>query len=195
MTGIEALVRTIINAGNHEEITEPAICALRHLTSRHAESEMAQNSVRLNFGLPIIVNLANPPSRLPLIKACVGLIRNLALCTANHTPLREHGAIPRLVQLLNKAHQETRQRNSMASNGSQSTAQTDGVRMEEIIEGTVGALQTLAKDPLNRAVIRSLNVIPVFVQLLFSEVENIQRVAVGVLCELAADKEGKFLKS
>lgn len=32
--GIEALVRTIIAAGDREEITEPAVCALRHLTSR-----------------------------------------------------------------------------------------------------------------------------------------------------------------
>lgn len=190
--GIEALVRTIINANNHEEITEPAICALRHLTSRHAESEMAQNAVRLHYGLPVIVNLLNHPSRWPLIKAVIGLIRNLALCTANHAPLRESNVIPRLVQLLNKAYQETRQRNSMASsNASQPPTNTDGVRMEEIVEGTVGALHTLAKDPHNREVIRSQNVISTFVQLLYSEVENIQRVAVGVLCELAADKEGK----
>lgn len=188
--GIEALVRTIIQAGNHEEISEPAVCALRHLTSRHTESEMAQNAVRHHYGLPVIVTLLNHPSRWPLIKAVIGLIRNLALCAANHTQLREHGAIPKLIQLLNKAYQETRQRNSMASNGSQSTAHTDGVRMEEIVEGTVGALHTLAKDPNNRADIRSQKVIPTFVQLLYSEVENIQRVAVGVLCELAADKEG-----
>ena len=37
--GIEALVRTIIPAGDREEITEPAVCALRHLTSRHPECE------------------------------------------------------------------------------------------------------------------------------------------------------------
>ncbi|KAH9521568.1 Catenin beta-1 [Dermatophagoides farinae] len=189
--GIEALVRTIIQAGNHEEITEPAVCALRHLTSRHAESEMAQNAVRLQYGLPVIVNLLNHPSRWPLIKAVIGLIRNLALCPANHAPLRENNTIQRLVQLLNKAYQETRQRNSMTSNGSQNiTALTDGVRMEEIVEGTVGALHTLAKDPHNRAVIRSLNVISTFVRILYSDVENIQRVAVGVLCELATDKEG-----
>ncbi|KAF7488000.1 Armadillo segment polarity protein [Sarcoptes scabiei] len=188
--GIEALVRTIIQAGNHEEITEPAVCALRHLTSRHTESEMAQNAVRLHYGLPVIVNLLNHPSRWPLIKAVIGLIRNLALCPANHAPLRENNTIQRLVQLLNKAHQETRQRNSLTSNGSHSTALTDGVRMEEIVEGTVGALHTLAKDPHNRAVIRSLNVISTFVQILYSDIENIQRVAVGVLCELAADKEG-----
>jgi catenin beta 1 len=156
---------------------------------------MAQNSVRLNYGLPVIVKLLNPPSRWPLIKAVIGLIRNLALCPANHAPLREHQAIPRMVQLLSKAYQETqRQRNSLASvasAGSQASAFTDGVRMDEIVEGTVGALHTLAKDPHNRAVIRAQNVIPTFVQLLYSPVENIQRVAVGVLCELASDKEGK----
>ncbi|XP_054154024.1 armadillo segment polarity protein-like [Oppia nitens] len=187
--GIEALVRTIMHAGDHEEITEPAVCALRHLTCRHAEAEMAQNAVRHHYGLQVISKLLKPPSRLPLIKAVIGLIRNLALCTANHEPLRTHGTIPILVQLLQKAYQESGQRSSLASNGSQASA-LDGVRMEEIVEGTVGSLHTLAKDVHNRAVIRSLNVIPVFVKLLYSDVENIQRVAVGVLCELANDKEG-----
>lgn len=155
---------------------------------------MAQNAVRHHYGLQVIVKLLNPPARWPLIKAVIGLIRNLALCSANHEPLRTHGAIPRLVQLLNKAYSETRQRSSVASNGSQASAFTDGVRMEEIVEGTVGALHTLAKDAHNRAVIRSLSVIPTFVQLLYNEVENIQRVAVGVLCELARDKEGLSLE-
>lgn len=62
--------------------------------------------------------------------------------------------------------------------------------MEEIVEGTVGALHILARDPTNRIIIREQNVIRVFVHLLFSDIENIQRVAAGVLCELAADKEG-----
>lgn len=50
----------------------------------------------------------------------------------------------------------------MASTGSQ---QTDGgIRMEEIVEGTVGALHILARESHNRVIIRSQNVIPVFVQ-------------------------------
>ena len=103
--GIEALVRTIIAAGDREEITEPAVCALRHLTSRHPECDLAQNTVRLQGGLPTIVRLMHPPSRWPLVKAVIGLIRNLALCAANHSPLSEHGAIPRLVHLLIRAFQ------------------------------------------------------------------------------------------
>lgn len=47
------------------------------------------------------------------LQATVGLIRNLALCPANHAPLREQGAIPRLVQLLVRAHQDTQRRTSM----------------------------------------------------------------------------------
>ena len=83
------------------------VCALRHLTARHHEAEMAQNAVRLHYGLPVLVKLLHPPSRWPLIKAVVGLIRNLALCPANHAPLREHGALPRIVQLMIRAHQDT----------------------------------------------------------------------------------------
>ncbi|XP_022918631.1 armadillo segment polarity protein isoform X2 [Onthophagus taurus] len=191
--GVDALVRTIVNAGDREEITEPAVCALRHLTSRHVESEMAQNAVRLNYGIQIIVKLLNPPSRWPLVKAVIGLIRNLALCPANHAPLREYGAIHHLVQLLMRAFQDTQRvsRASVASGGNQPPGTyADGVRMEEIVEGTVGALHILARESHNRAIIRQQAVIPIFVQLLFNDIENIQRVAAGVLCELAADKEG-----
>ncbi|NP_001267780.1 beta-catenin [Hydra vulgaris] len=182
--GIEALVRTIINAGDREEITEPAVCALRHLTSRHPDAEHAENGVRLHYGIPILVKLLNPPSRWPLIKAVVGLIRNLGLCPSNHTPIRDQGGLPKLVQLLMKSYQDIQRRGPGAQN------MQDGVRMEEIVEGTVGALHILAREALNRSIIRDLNCIPTFVQLLYSEVENIVRVAAGVLCELAQDKEG-----
>ena len=40
----------------------------------------------------------------------MGLIRNLALSPANHAPLREHGVIPVIVQLLMRAHQDIQQR-------------------------------------------------------------------------------------
>lgn len=133
------------------------MCALRHITSRHQDAEEAQNAVRVHYGLPALIKLLNPPSRWPLIKAVVGLIRNLALCHANHSAIRENGGIPRMVQLLMKAHQDLRR-------ASGQPFVVDGIRMEDIIEGTVGALHILAREANNRAVIRSLNVIPLFVQ-------------------------------
>lgn len=119
----------------------------------------------------------------------MGLIRNLALCPANHAPLREQGAIPRLVQLLVRAHQDTQRRTSMGGTQQQFVVRTqraardpvgafifmyftytffwghqEGVRMEEIVEGCTGALHILARDVHNRIVIRGLNTIPLFVQ-------------------------------
>lgn len=48
----------------------------------------------------------------PPLKAVVGLIRNLALCPENQAPLRDAGAIPRLVNLLLKAHQDAQKHGS-----------------------------------------------------------------------------------
>ena len=44
--------------------------------------------------------------------------------------------------------------------------------MEEIIEGTTGTLHILAREPNSRVVIRNLNTIPLFVQLLYSQVKH-----------------------
>ena len=49
-----------------------------------------------------------------------------------------------------------------------SAAVVDGVRMEDIVEGTVGALHILARDSLNRDAIRGLNCVPLFVQVCLS---------------------------
>ncbi|XP_033480286.1 junction plakoglobin a [Epinephelus lanceolatus] len=182
--GVEALIHAILRAGEKEDVTEPAVCALRHLTSRHQQAEVAQNAVRKHYGIPAIVKLLNQPYYWPVIKAVVGLIRNLALCPENQAPLRDAGAIPRLVNLLLKAHQDAQKHGS----SSQQTYQ-DGVRMEEIVEGSTGALHILARDPVNRAEIANLQTIPLFVQLLYSPVDNVKRVAAGVLCELALDKQ------
>merc|ERR1719422_2729098 len=96
------------------------------------------------------------------------------------------------MHLLIRAFQDTQGVGTLSRRGQQQPtgSYADGVRMEEIVEGTVGALHILAREAHNRAIIRGLSVIPIFVQLLYNEIENIQRVAAGVLCELAADKEG-----
>uniref|UniRef100_A0A8C5BJV3 Junction plakoglobin a n=1 Tax=Gadus morhua TaxID=8049 RepID=A0A8C5BJV3_GADMO len=186
--GVEALIHAVLRAGEKEDVTEPAVCALRHLTSRQQQAETAQHAVRMHYGVPAIVKLLNQPYYWPVIKAVVGLIRNLALCPENQTPLRDAGAIPRLVNLLLKAHQDAQKRGS----SNQQTYQ-DGVRMEEIVEGCTGALHIMARDPVNRGEIANMQTIPLFVQLLYSPVDNVKRVAAGILCELALDKQSADL--
>ncbi|RVE75755.1 hypothetical protein OJAV_G00001970 [Oryzias javanicus] len=182
--GIEALIHAVLRAGVKEDVTEPVICAMRHLTSRHQQAEMAQNAVRVHYGIPAIIKLLNKPYYWPIVKAAVGLIRNLALCPENQGTLRDAGAIHSLIDLLVIAHQDAQKHGS----SNQQTYQ-DGVRMEEIVEGCTGALHILARDPTNRVQIANLDVIPLFVQLLYSPVENVKRVAAGALCELALDKQ------
>jgi catenin beta 1 len=188
--GIEALVRLMIQTKeNREEIFEPIVCSLRHVTNRHANAHKAQETIRFNYGLPIIVQILQSDSnRWPLLKACIGLVRNLALSENNLNPLRELGVIPRMVQLLIKSL------NYLQSADKQGhEAIIDDVPMEEIVEGTVGALHQLARDQHNRVIIRELKCIPILVQLLYMNWESIQRVACGCLCELANDKESTEL--
>lgn len=62
----------------------------------------------MNYGIPVIVKLLEPTSSWSLVKAVVGLIRNLALCPANHAALKEHGTLQQLAQLLVRALEDNR---------------------------------------------------------------------------------------
>jgi hypothetical protein len=66
--GVEALIHAVLRAGEKEDVAEPAVCALRHLTSRHQDAELAQNAVRLHYGIPAIVKLLGQPHYWPVVK-------------------------------------------------------------------------------------------------------------------------------
>lgn len=85
--GVDSLIQTLIRFKDRDDITEPIICTLRHLSIRHLDAEYAQNQIRLNYGITHIVKLLNTQCW-PLTKAVIGLIRNLALCPINHGELR-----------------------------------------------------------------------------------------------------------
>lgn len=64
----QALLLAISNAGGREDIIEPAICALRHITSRHPNADMAQNTVRHVGGIPVVTAFLHQQCRWPLLK-------------------------------------------------------------------------------------------------------------------------------
>jgi len=176
--GVDNLVQTMLQAVERDDITEPAICALRHLTSRHDQARQAQEAVR--HGIPTLVKLLGPESHYPLIKAVIGLCRNLGLGPQNQQYLRDAGAIPKLVDLLFRADSEMK-RGVFSDH--------EGVVPEDVAEGCTGALHVLARDQTNRSLIRQSNVIPTICGFLGSTNENMQRSAAGLLCELASDKD------
>lgn len=74
----KALLRAINSSGGREDIIEAAVCALRHITSRHPSAEIAQNSVRLQNGIPMLTNFMQQQCRWPLMQALLGKLRWLA---------------------------------------------------------------------------------------------------------------------
>ena len=72
--GVQAILHILLNVKDREDVIEPAVCTLRHLTSRHVNAEMAQMVLRENFGIPVLVNFLQPQYKWPLIK--VGCMRH-----------------------------------------------------------------------------------------------------------------------
>jgi len=159
--GVNALINTIVQVHDKEEILEPAICALRHITSRHSHASEAQDAVRNMNGLLPIVELLNPSLySWPIIKSTISLIRNLALSPNNLPVLRETGSIQKLAQLLVRSHQELQRQQPNVE------LIDNYIRMDDILEACVSALHIIAKDQQNRILIRDLDCIPLFVRVL-----------------------------
>lgn len=74
---------------------------------------MAQNAVRQQNGIPLLVGFLLQQCHWPLLKALIGVLRNLALCQENYTVLREQGCIPKLWQLLSRAYEDANKRSVM----------------------------------------------------------------------------------
>jgi hypothetical protein len=157
--GVHALINTIIQVHDKEEILEPAICALRHITSRHSHASEAQDAVRNANGLLPIVELLNPSLySWHIIKSTISLIRNLALSPNNLPVLRETGSIQKLAQILIRSHQELQRQQPNVE------LIDNYIRMDDILEACVSALHIIAKDQQNRILIRDLDCIPLFVR-------------------------------
>ncbi|KAG1676898.1 Armadillo segment polarity protein [Nymphon striatum] len=178
--GVQGLIYAIMQAGDCLEVIEPSICALRHLTRRYPYEKHAQKDIRDNYGIQFFVSLLQPPTRWHVVKAVIGLIRNMSLSQDNHEFLRECGVIHHLIQILFHANQLMQQHVNVSN--------YDGVKIEELIEAAIGVLQILTREEQNRAVMREPNIIKLFIQFLFSNIINIQKVSTAFLDELAVDK-------
>ncbi|KRY07317.1 Armadillo segment polarity protein, partial [Trichinella patagoniensis] len=185
--GIEALIRTLQQCVTLFEIVESALCTLRHLTCRHPDVEASLNSVRLNCGIPLICSFLNFHSQpLPVIKATLGLLRNLGSNPANLAAFREQAVVNNVCMYFVHSFQQVQQ----AQQAKADPPIIDGVSSMDIVECSTATLHMLSKDALNRNVMRQMNIIPILVQLLYFEVEYVQLVASSTLSELSNEMEG-----
>merc|ERR1712110_1037737 len=111
-------------------------------------------------GLQCLMTLVQN-SRLPLKKAVIGLLRNMALSDSNQDVLRQHEVVAILCNHLNSMQHE------LVSDAAGQLV--DGVSVEDIGEGVCGALHILARYPKNHAIMKSHNIVVCTVKLLKSQ--------------------------
>jgi len=130
--------------------------------------------------VPLLVQLVGS-ARLPVQKATIGLLRNLALSEVSQDVIRKENVINLLGGMLHDLQ------NELVEAGSR---MVDGVSLEEIVEGVLGTLHILARFPSNHRLINRANVVPTTIKVLNRmNNQNIQRAAVGLLCEVAVDPD------
>lgn len=182
ISGVQALIQTLRNAGEQDEITEPAVCALRHITNRHPEAELAQEAVRIHGGLPDVSRLLEPLGKWPLLTAASGLVRNLANNQPNLSALRDLGTIQKLYMLLGKAYQAHQESPVNPSD-------LAGIKIERVIESVIKALHAMATDYQNRIIITNMDILSMIVSLLYNQNETIVIVTLDLLTELSREPE------
>ncbi|UJR28689.1 hypothetical protein I4U23_009918 [Adineta vaga] len=97
---IHLLVHILIQIENRDEMIESIVCTLRHLTGRCPLAHQARESIRMYNVIPILIKYLHlKESNWSLLKACIGLIRNLALASNNMKILCEHRTICKIGKL------------------------------------------------------------------------------------------------
>ncbi|KAL3093073.1 hypothetical protein niasHT_022523 [Heterodera trifolii] len=189
--GISILARALSKFSNIEDVTEPALCTLRHCTVRHPLAYQAQNELR--FAYATILSLLST-QRPPIVKAALGLVRNCSLSNENlKLILSEKNADGETVLSLSVALLEQSGKQLVHDWG----GLCDGVSLLEMVEGAISALHQLTKDGTSAAQVFSRSTtMKIIVYLISSEKVNqnedelMMREIMGLIYQLTKSREG-----
>lgn len=199
--GVTRLCQLLILNPLWQEISEPICSALRHVTHRSPYTDTAIYEIRSSGALSIIVALMDDggePTKLPLTKSVIGLIRNLATEDESREQLRQLGTIKSVTIILKQTNNTI---HSTPVNPIEDCDDPDsavmklgcveGVRLEDMLELCLVALQAMAKDvAAHEELVHTAGLLPTVVQLLYSASQIIQRAAVAFLSQLSASANG-----
>ncbi|KAL3320157.1 Ras- protein Rab-11A [Cichlidogyrus casuarinus] len=205
--GVAPLCQTLVENRTREEITEPVCSALRHITHQNTNKDAAIYQIKQSNCIGTIVNLlsfGNDPSStvlLPLVKAVLGLVRNLALDKEARKSMRELGGIKNLSvvflrgrQLLQRQIEELEEGSRLSVTystlaGVEATFQQffiEGVRVDHVVELALASLHSMAKDQKCREeMVHTPGLLTGTVQTLYLRSQDLQRAALGFLSELS----------
>jgi hypothetical protein len=126
------------------------LCTLRHITARHDLENEAREIIRRSYGIGNIIKLLGDKNfkRHPaIIKATVGLIKNLSISQTIIPCLMEQNAVRKLIELLRNIDHERLK------------GTDDNQQYEVLLNIIVGTLISLSKDSSCRSIIRDMNCI------------------------------------
>lgn len=184
LNGVQTLMQKLmISADGNEDLIEGALCTLRHITARHDLENEAREAIRKSYGIGNIIKLLrdkNIKEHWGIIKATVGLIKNLALSPTIIPQLCEQNAVRRLIELLMIVERE---RTKSFDENNQYAQQYD-----VMIEIIISALTHLSKDPSSRTIIKEMNCIAIFIR--YSQLPScpLQQTSSSLLKELNLDE-------
>nr|BAD93243.1 beta-catenin [Dugesia japonica] len=191
--GVQSVCQMICERIGQEEIVEPGVAALRHVTHNN---HLAQQAVDIIIQSPLLSNLSalirgQPDKMLPIIKAIVGLTRNLSMISPKcRRSLIDLGVTNTLCEIFyrtsNGITELSQQRNSIVSIASELSF-IEGVRLEDLLELTLSALQALAKDNSAKKIISYENrLLQSIVQMVMIKENSIplHRACLGLLAEM-----------
>ncbi|CAF0967966.1 unnamed protein product [Rotaria sordida] len=185
LNGVQTLMQKLMmNADGNDDLIEAALCTLRHVTARHDLENEAREAIRKSYGIGNIVKLLrdkNFKEHWGIIKATVGLIKNLSLSPSIISQLCEQNAVRRLIELLINIDRE---RAKIFDENKQYLHQFD-----VIIEIILGALNNLAKDLSCKSIIKEMNCISIIIR--YSNIPpcSLQQISSILLKELNIDRD------
>lgn len=201
--GVKLLCQLLNLNSQRQEISEPICSALRHVTHRSPHAQSAIYEIRQENTFPTIASiLANSEglSAFPLIKSIVGLVRNLATDEESRAQLRSCGVTRLLARALKQTYELIREH--MNPLDSQDETEVDptsmdltdcieGVRLDELLELCLAALQLMAKDNTAQTeLVHTAGFLTIVVQLLYSQSQSLQRAAAAFLSQLSTSASG-----
>jgi len=148
--------KLMMNADDNDEFIEVALCILRHVTARHDLEDEAREIIKKSYGIGNIIKLLgdkNLKNHWGIIKATVGLIKNLALSQIIIPYLCEQNAIRRLEELIINIDRLSSKLNE------------DNKQYHLLLEIIIGALINLSKHSSSRSIIKEMNCISILIRL------------------------------
>jgi len=192
--GVAILINTILAASSNLSIKEPAVCALRHLTSRNVYATRARDEVGGSAIIPMVKEALRMPEQMThahmgYIRAITSLIRNIAHAPSAQKLIAKEHIVEEICILLQDVD-----RHNDAANHTVKEYDLDGV-----IEGCIGALHACSiYDELRRILSAQTTqegnpIVLYLAKFMTSSSIVVQRESVGCLAELAQDPENKRL--